>query len=32
MTKEHLISSPAGVFQAVIGMLPHVLPIGGSVL
>ena len=32
MLGEHLISLPAGVLRAVIGMLPHVLPIGGSVL
>ena len=32
MPEEHLISLPARVIWAVIGMLPHVLPIGGSVL
>ena len=29
---EHLISLPAGVLRTVIRMLPHVLPIRGSVL
>ena len=29
---ERLISLPARVLHAVLGMLPHVLPIGGSVL
>ena len=32
MTEEHLISLPARVVWAVIRMLPHVLPIRGSVL
>ena len=30
--RECLISLPAGVLRAVIGMLPHVLPIRGGVL
>ena len=30
--RECLISLPAGVLRAVIGMLLHVLPIGGGVL
>ena len=32
MLRERLISLPAGVFHAVIGMLPHVLPIGSGIL
>ena len=31
-TEERLIFLPAGVFRVGIGMLPHVLPIRGSVL
>ena len=32
MTEECLISLPAGVIRAGIGMLLHVLPIGGGIL